>query len=235
MRKKLYEDVETVYKVYSLIFSGLVEETEEFDNKEDAMEYAHEQISSGNYDEVIVSEVTIDEDGYEDETILLDSDFYKQGEHEDDEEYEPQLTTDRMHAGQWYESFKSKDKYSVLREALDRLDREDNKGKKSKARAQIRNLRSKLKESKTDKDLKRITESKEDKIGKVFDKVCNTLIKRGYIVEELDYNSTQRENLYFEHECIILCCARKRNPNENLITTTKIVKNFSGYLAGCFG
>lgn len=39
-------------------------------------------------------------------------------DYEDDEELE--------------ESFKSKDKYSVLREALDRLDREDNKGKKIK-------------------------------------------------------------------------------------------------------
>ena len=114
MRKKLYEDVKTVYKVYSLIFSGLVEETEEFDNKEEAMDYAKKQIHSGNYEEVIVSEVTIDEDGYEDETILLDSDFYKQGEREEDLE----------------ESFKSKDKYSVLREALDILDEEDNKGKK---------------------------------------------------------------------------------------------------------
>ena len=127
MRKKLYEDVETVYKVYSLIFSGLVEETEEFDNKEDAMDYAQEQISSGNYDEVIVSEVTIDEDGYEDETILLDSDFYKQGEREEDLE----------------ESFKSNDRYSVLREALDKLDEEDNR-EKINVRAKIKNLRSKL-------------------------------------------------------------------------------------------
>ena len=71
MRKKLYEDVETVYKVTIVIFPD-VEETEEFDRKEDAMGYAQEQISSGNYDEVIVSEVTIDEDGYEEETILLD-------------------------------------------------------------------------------------------------------------------------------------------------------------------
>lgn len=103
MRKKLYEDVNTIYKVTGVIFPD-VEETEEFDNEEDAMGYAQEQISSGNYDEVIVSKVTIDEDGYEDETIVLD----KQGEHEDDEELE--------------ESFKSNDKYSVLREALDRLD-----------------------------------------------------------------------------------------------------------------
>lgn len=348
MRKKLYEDVETIYKVTSVIFPD-EEEIEEFGSKEDAMEYAQEQISSGNYEEVIVSEVTIDEDGYEDETILLD----EQGDHEDDEEYEPQLTTDPMHAGQWYESlheesgqserteqdwedelkdnnseishvinslqselnrgvpyadainltidaihdafisgderdldthlavarvsyldkdyrrgdeypeievfyrvyftnkdgdelyavddndfhfkadyktrrkalaamkkilkdpkvqadpeiggchsvftvdedewdedsegyynfygyepfeivdwvdkeeleesFKSKDKYSVLREALDRLDEEDSRGKKINARAQIRNLRSKLRESKPDKDLKIITEPKEDK------------------------------------------------------------------------
>lgn len=46
------------------------------------------------------------------------------------------------------ESFKSKDKYSVLREALDRLDREDNKDKEKRirTRAQIRNLRSRLKQ-----------------------------------------------------------------------------------------
>ena len=71
MRKKLYEDVETVYKVISVIFPD-EEEIEEFGSKEDAMEYAQEQISSEYYNEVIVSEVTIDEDGYEDETILLD-------------------------------------------------------------------------------------------------------------------------------------------------------------------
>ena len=49
------------------------------------------------------------------------------------------------------ESFRSNDKYSVLREALDRLDREDNKEKKINARAKIKNLRNKLRESKTDK------------------------------------------------------------------------------------
>lgn len=119
MRKKLHEDVNTIYKVTGVIFPD-VEETEEFDNEEDAMDYAQEQIASGNYGEVIVSKVTIDEDGYEDETIVLD----EQGE--DDEGYEPQLTTDPMHAGQWYESLhEEKDRYSVLREALDRLDRED--------------------------------------------------------------------------------------------------------------
>ena len=41
------------------------------------------------------------------------------------------------------ESFKSKDRYSVLREALDRVDREDNKRKKTKVR--IKSLRSRLK------------------------------------------------------------------------------------------
>lgn len=115
------EDVETIYKVFSIVYPD-IEETEEFNSKEAAMDYGREQISSGNYDEVIVSEITIDEDGYEDETILLD----EQGEHEDSKEYEPQLTTDPMNAGQWYESLhEEKDRYSVLREALDRLDRED--------------------------------------------------------------------------------------------------------------
>ena len=69
--KDIKEDVETVYKVISVIFPD-EEEIEEFGSKEDAMEYAQEQISSEDYNEVIVSEVTIDEDGYEDETILLD-------------------------------------------------------------------------------------------------------------------------------------------------------------------
>ena len=105
MTKKLCEDANTVYKVTSIIYPD-VEETEEFDSKKDAMDYAQEQISSRNYDEVIVSEVTIDEDGYEDETILLD------------EQYK-------------HESFKSTDKYSVLREALDRLDEGNKRNKKS--------------------------------------------------------------------------------------------------------
>lgn len=142
--KDIKEDVKIIYKVTSVVFPD-EEETEEFQFVDNAMNYAQEQIASGDYDEVIVSEVAIDEDGYEEETILLD----EQCEREDEEEYEPQLTIDRMHAGQWYESFdEEKDKYSVLREALDILDREDNEGKKMKARAQIRNLRSKLREDK---------------------------------------------------------------------------------------
>ena len=214
MRKKLYEDVNTIYRVTGVIFPD-VEETEEFDSKEDAMNYAQEQISSGNYDEVIASEVTIDEDGYENETILLDEQceherryFFRIYFHDEDQEelfavddggydfepsYEteeealeamkkilkdPKVQADPEIAGchsvfvpdtenvreveketgyeefevvDWIdkenleENFKSKDKYSVLREALDRLDREDNRGKKSKVRAQVRNLRSKLK------------------------------------------------------------------------------------------
>ena len=43
------------------------------------------------------------------------------------------------------ESFKSKDKYSVLREALDKLDAEDSKTKRAKTRARVKALRSKLK------------------------------------------------------------------------------------------
>lgn len=206
MRKKLYEDVETVYKVISVIFPDK-EEIEEFGSKEDAMEYAQEQISSEDYNEVIVSEVTIDEDGYEDETILLDEQseyksnayyalhtFYEdepdeididslevfESEEEamkrakeleakglrvviniegdesagwDSEEYEYSDIGDEIYSTPYIMEetfFKSKDKYSVLREALDRLDeednKEDNKGKKIKARAQIRTLRSKLKQ-----------------------------------------------------------------------------------------
>ena len=91
----------------------------------------------------VYSRVGIDEDGYEDETILLD----EQGEHddeEDDEEYEPQLTTDPMHAEQWYESLdEENDKYSVLREALDKLDAEDDEAEKVKTK--IKRLRSQLK------------------------------------------------------------------------------------------
>ena len=286
MRKKLYEDVETVYKVISVIFPD-EEEIEEFGSKEDAMEYAQEQISSEYYNEVIVSEVTIDEDGYEDETILLDEQsesksnayyalhtFYEDEPDEIDidslevfeseeeamkrakeleakglrvviniegdesagwdsedynysdigdeiystpytmeedvksnkkmrteEDWENELEDDNseiFHVMNGLQSvldseeypnpemiysymneiydlfiqgkdkeldhvirkaksiinntlveetfFKSKDKYSILREALDRLDREDNKGKKIKVRAQIRNLRNKLRE-----------------------------------------------------------------------------------------
>lgn len=201
MRKKLYEDVETIYKVTNVVFPD-EEEIEEFDNKEDAMKYAQEQISSGNYDEIIVSEVTIDEDGYEDETILLDEQgesksnvyyalhtFYEDEPDEididsletfeteeeamkrakeleakglrvviniegdesagwDSEEYEYADIGDEIYSTPYIMEetfFKSKDKYSVLREALDRLDREDSRGKKIKARTQIRNLRSKLK------------------------------------------------------------------------------------------
>lgn len=73
-KKGLYEDIKDVniiYKVTCVVFPD-VEEVEEFYFEENAMDYAQEQISSGNYDEVIVSEVTIDEDGYEDEIILLD-------------------------------------------------------------------------------------------------------------------------------------------------------------------
>ena len=202
MRKKLYEDVETVYKVISVIFPD-EEEIEEFNSKEDAMEYAQEQISSEDYNEVIVSEVTIDEDGYEDETILLDEQsepksnayyalhtFYEdepdeididslevfESEEEamkrakeleakglrvviniegdesagwDSEEYEYSDIGDEIYSTPYIMEetfFKSKDKYSVLREALDRLDEEDYKGKKIKTRAQIRNLRNKLRE-----------------------------------------------------------------------------------------
>jgi hypothetical protein len=45
------------------------------------------------------------------------------------------------------ESFKSKDKYSVLREALDRLDREEGEAKRAKTKARIKSLRSRLRES----------------------------------------------------------------------------------------
>lgn len=201
--KDIKEDVNTIYKVTSVIFPD-EEETEEFEVEEDAMNYAQEQISSGNYDEVIVSEVTIDEDGYEDETILLDEQgesksnfcyalhtFYEDEPDEididsletfktegeamkrakeleakglrvviniegdesagwDPEEYEYSDIGDEIYSTPYIMEetfFKSKDKYSVLREALDRLDEEDYKGKKIKTRAQIRNLRSKLKES----------------------------------------------------------------------------------------
>ena len=144
------------------------------------------------------SEVTIDEDGYEDETILLDEQYESNKKTRTEQEWEDELEDDNSeifhtmnglqsvldseeypspeviysYMDEIYdlfiqgkdkeldhvirkaksiiettleESFKSKDKYSVLREALDRLDREDNKGKKSKVRAQVRNLRSKLK------------------------------------------------------------------------------------------
>lgn len=62
----------------------------------------------------------------------------------------------KEHGNEDYEDFeesfklKSNDKYSVLREALDKLDREDNR-EKINVRAKIKNLRSKLRESKTDK------------------------------------------------------------------------------------
>lgn len=55
--------------------------------------------------------------------------IYDPEEYEDEEDLE--------------ESFKSKDRYSVLREALDRLDEEDNKAKRAKAK--IKSLRSRLK------------------------------------------------------------------------------------------
>lgn len=57
--------------------------------------------------------------------------IYDPEQWEDDEELE--------------ESFKSKDKYSVLREALDRLDREDDKARRVKTKARIKSLRSRLK------------------------------------------------------------------------------------------
>lgn len=66
--------------------------------------------------------------------LEYDYDYYDyDDEDEDFEELEENL-------------FKSKDKYSILREALDRLDREDSRGKKSKTRVKIRALRSKLKQ-----------------------------------------------------------------------------------------
>ena len=87
-----------------------------------------------------VAEVIYGDDWPSEDSEELD----EQGE--DDEEYEPQLTTDRMHAGQWYESLdKENDKYSVLREALDILDREDGEAKRAKVKARIKSLRSRLK------------------------------------------------------------------------------------------
>lgn len=43
------------------------------------------------------------------------------------------------------EGFKSKDKYSALREALDSLDREDGEPKRAKVKARIKRLRNQLK------------------------------------------------------------------------------------------
>lgn len=196
MSKKLHEDVNTIYKVIGIVYPD-VEDTEVFDSKEDAMDYAQEQISSGDYDEVIASEVTIDEDGYEDETILLD----EQGKH-GDEEYEPQLTTDRMNAGQWYESLhEEKDKYSVLREALDSLDEEAGKDQ-----VRIRGLRSKLKESYGSSAL--------------FNRVVSKLRKDGYIVDIADYI-----NQVYQEYCYQIASARKRTPEDDPDYTGKFVKD----------
>ena len=58
--------------------------------------------------------------------------------------YEPYELVDRIDKEEFIEeNFKSNDKYSVLREALDKLDEEDNR-EKINVRAKIKNLRSKL-------------------------------------------------------------------------------------------
>lgn len=120
---------------------------EDFSSKEEFLDFVEQDI----YNMLDAADLKEDVITVEKAMGIYDPEEWEESEEldeqgEDDEGYEPQLTTDPMNAGQWYESLhEEKDRYSVLREALDRLDREDNRGKKSKVRAQVRNLRSKLK------------------------------------------------------------------------------------------